>query len=164
MYMLTDLIDKIRLDNNCVVYPPTHLPSIPEGFDLPMDVIEFYHLCGGIEIYCKSSSLGFRIMTADEVTQVNPLIIGELYEEDISSQWFAIAQDGNGNYISIDFSRGKKNGFCYDSSVECHGLAGDCAIVSKCFTDLLNSLYQNKGTSVFWIEPDFQYLGDAYAE
>lgn len=162
--MLTDLIDKICLDNNCVVYAPTHLPNIPEGFDLPLDVIEFYHLCGGMEIYCENSSFGFRIMTADEVTQVNPLIIGELYEEDISTQWFAIAQDGNGNYISIDFSRGKKNGFCYDSSVECHGLVGDCAIVSKCFTDLLNSLYQNKGASVFWTEPDFQYLGDAYDE
>ena len=160
--MLTELIDKIRLDSNCIVSAPTRLPNIPEEFDLPGDVIEFYRLCGGMEIYCENSSFGFRIMSADEVTQVNPLIVGELCKEDISSRWFAIAQDGNGNYISIDLSKGKKNGFCYDSSIECHGLVGACAIVAKCFTDLLNNLYKNRGTSIYWTESDFQYLGDAY--
>lgn len=162
--MLAELIDKIRLDNNCIVYEPRQLPDIPGEFDLPTDVIEFYRLCGGMEIYCAESSLGFRIMPADKITQVNPLIVGELYAEDISASWFAIAQDGNGNYISIDFSKGKKNGFCYDSSLECHGLVGSCAIVAKCFTDLLNNLYENRGLFVYWTEPDFPYLGDAYDE
>lgn len=162
--MLMKLIDKICQDRNCIVYTPTHLPSVPEGLALPADLVEFYHLCSGMEIYCESSSLGFRILSADEVVPVNPLMIGELYEEDISSHWFAIAKDGNGNYISIDFSKGKKNGLCYDSSIERHGLMGDCAIVSRCFTDLLDHLYEARGSSVFWTEPDFQYLGDAYDE
>ncbi len=162
--MLAELVDKIRLDNNCIFYEPRQLPDIPGEFDLPTDVIEFYRLCGGMEIYCAESSLGFRIMPADKITQVNPLIVGELYAEDISANWFAIAQDGNGNYISIDFSKGKKNGFCYDSSLECHGLVGSCAIVAKCFTDLLNNLYENRGLFVYWTEPNFPYLGDAYDE
>lgn len=161
--MLAAIIDKIRLDANCVVYAPAKLPSVLEKFAIPDDVMEFYRLCGGMEIYCKSS-LGFRIMPADKVMPVNPLIIGEMYEEDISSNWFAIAQDGNGNYISIDFSRGTKNGFCYDSAIDRHGLVGDCAIVAKCFTDLLTNLYASKGQSIYWTEPDFQYLGDAYDE
>ena len=72
--MLAELVDKIRLDNNCIVYEPRQLPDIPGEFDLPTDVIEFYRLCGGMEIYCAESSLGFRIMPADKITQVNPLI------------------------------------------------------------------------------------------
>ena len=60
--MLAELIDKIRLDNNCIVYEPRQLPDIPGEFDLPTDVIEFYRLCGGMEIYCAESSLGFRLI------------------------------------------------------------------------------------------------------
>lgn len=162
--MLAELINTIRLDSNCTVFAPTHIPDLPAGFRLPLDVIEFYNLCGGMEIYCANSNIGFRIMPADEVTQINPLIIGEVYEEDISFNWFAIAQDGNGNYISIDFSEGPKNGFCYDSSLECHGLVGNCAVVAKSFADLLNNLYKSRGLSIYWTEADFQYLGDAYDE
>lgn len=40
--MLAELVDKIRLDNNCIVYEPRQLPDIPGEFDLPTDVIEFY--------------------------------------------------------------------------------------------------------------------------
>ena len=162
--MLTELINSIRLDCNCTVYEPTHPPDISDRFELPMDVRQFYSLCGGMEIYFENSNFGFRILPADEVTQINPLIVGELCEEDISFNWFAIAQSGNGDYISIDFSKGKKNGFCYDSSIECHGLVDDCAIVSRNFTDLLNNLYKNRGVSIYWLEEKFQYLGDAYDE
>lgn len=159
--MLTKLIEEIRADRSCSVSPPTRLPSVPEGLELPADLAEFYRLCGGMEIYCQSS-LGFRILPAEEVVPVNSLIIGELYEEDGSSRWFAVAEDGNGNDISIDFSKGKKNGFCYDSSVERHGLVGECAVVARCFTNLLKHLYEAKGASIFWTEPDFPSLGDAY--
>lgn len=159
--MLEKIINRIRADAGCVVYAPSGIPDIPNGYVLPPDILEFYRQCGGMELY-PESSFGFRILPAEEVVQVNPLIVGELCEEDISSGWFVAAKDGNGNYISIDLRAGRKNGFCYDSSIECHGLVGDCAVVARCFSDLLVNLYVNKGKSIYWKESVFQELGDAY--
>ena len=51
----------------------------------------------------------------------NPVIIGELCEEDISSKWYIICKDLEENYITFDSSV-ERNGRCYDSFWDRHGV------------------------------------------
>jgi hypothetical protein len=55
-----------------------------------------------------------------------------------------------------------RNGFCYDSFWERFGLQGEMPIVSKSFFDFLLKQYLSKGKVNYWLESDFNYLGDAY--
>jgi hypothetical protein len=41
-------------------------------------------------------------------------------------------------------------------------MVGECAVVAKNFTELLWQLYRNQGKSLFWLNSDFVYIGDAY--
>lgn len=45
-----------------------------------------------------------------------------------------------------------------------YGVVGECTIVAKCFTELLSQLFRNQGKSIFWMDSDFVYIGDAYDE
>ena len=37
-------------------------------------------------------------------------------------------------------------------------------IVAKNFTELLWQLFSNQGKTLYWLNDDFKYLGDAYDE
>jgi len=93
----------------------------------------------------------------------NPVIVGELCEEDISSKWYIICKDVEDNYITFDSSL-ERNGKCYDSFWDRHGVVGECSIVAITFTDLLLNLYNSGGKELFWLSDSFHYLGDAYDE
>ena len=81
---------------------------------------------------------------------------------DISDLWFSIADDGNGDYLSIDLAPGRL-GICYDSFHETHGVAGSTPVIARSFTELLTSLLQSRGNRPYWLEDGFVSLGDAYA-
>ena len=53
-------------------------------------------------------------------------------------------------------------GKCYDSFWDRHGIAGECTVVAKNFTELLWQLFNSQGKSLFWLNSDFVYIGDAY--
>lgn len=72
-------------------------------FDLPKDLKEFYELCNGVDLSINAD-YSYRILGIDELKPINLLIIGELCPEDISSKWISIAEDGNGDYLSLDLS------------------------------------------------------------
>ena len=74
---------------------------------------------------------------------------------------YIICKDVDNNYITIDLSK-ERLGKCYDSFWDRHGVAGECAVVAKNFTELLWQLYINQGKSLFWLNSDFVYIGDAY--
>lgn len=38
----------------------------------------------------------------------NPVIVGELCEEDISSEWYIVCTDGKGEYLTIDLNEDRK--------------------------------------------------------
>lgn len=130
-------------------------------FDLPKDLKEFYELCNGVDLSINAD-YSYRILGIDELKPINLLIIGELCPEDILSKWISIAEDGNGDYLSLDLSPSKL-GFCYDSFHETHGLAGSTPIIAKSFTELLYRLYANRGDYIYWFKPEFNdKYGDAY--
>ncbi len=157
---IKDLVHLIKSAPDCTVQSSNGIPLENSDITLPEDLTEFYKACGGIIFY--SSKDTFEIVPPEEVVPANPVIVGELCEEDISSQWYIIAKDSS-NYITIDLSP-ERLGRCYDSFWDCHGVVGECAVVANSFTELVQCLYDYKGNGAFWLDDDFEYLGDAYDE
>jgi hypothetical protein len=86
--------------SNCKVSPPAGLPAL-ESHELPEDIRLFYERCGGLRLF-EDKDHSCQIVSPSEFVLSNPVIVGELVEEDISSHWYIIGNDGNGDYISID--------------------------------------------------------------
>ncbi|MFB9324679.1 SMI1/KNR4 family protein [Paenibacillus aurantiacus] len=144
---------------SCRVNPPSGIPRT-DGYQLPPDITRFYELCGGVQLF-ENKEYCCQVVPPHEFVLSNPIIVGELVEEDISSNWFIVVHDGNGDYISLDLNP-KRIGKCYDSFWDRHGVVGECPVVARSFTELLNQLVQNNGGRWYWLEEDFESLGDAY--
>ncbi|GGG70428.1 SMI1/KNR4 family protein [Paenibacillus radicis (ex Gao et al. 2016)] len=153
------LIQQISSLSNCRINRPNGIP-VTESYNLPADLKRFYELCGGMILF-DNKDYSIHIVSPEEFISSNPVIVGEQVEEDISSHWFIIAHDGNGDYLSIDLHP-KRVGKCYDSFWDRHGVVGDCPVVARSFNELLNDLVQNNGERWYWLKEDFESLGDAY--
>ena len=84
--------------------------------------------------------------------------------------WYILAQDQPYNAyeagvqtVTIDFDPDRL-GRCYDSFWDRHASPGYCDIVATSFTGWLEQVLAAKGSSLFWVEPTFQRIGDAYAD
>jgi len=160
------LVKKAKTLTNIKVFDPTGIPSIDKKHVLPEDLKLFYELCGGIEIY-KDEENPIEILPPKKVVRANPIIIGEITgmpnngipKNDISEDWYVIACDYNGDYLTIDLGRDRL-GRCYDSFHELH--PGNSPIIAKSFTDLLERLIDNRGQHWYWLREDFVSLGEAY--
>ncbi len=157
---IVKILEKVRNMPDCIVYAPCGLPSLCEKLELPDDLKTFYENCGGISLF-SNKEYRFTIVNPREMGLANPVIVGELCEEDISSRWYIICKDCENNCITIDLAS-ERLGRCYDSFWDRHGVAGECAIVAKSFTELLSQLVNNQSRSLFWLENNFAYIGDAY--
>jgi antitoxin YokJ len=135
------LIDKIKKLPNCLVHPPAGFPDIEKEDALPSDLNEFYKICGGIDLFIDCD-YAIKIVSPQEFVLANPTIIGERAEYDISSNWYIIGDDMEGNYITIDLDKSRL-GRCYDSFWDVHGVAGNCHIIAGSFTELLEHLMMN---------------------
>jgi len=49
--------------------------------------------------------MGVKIVGPKEVVPANPVIVGELCPDDITSTWHIIAHDQHRNYLTIDLSQ-----------------------------------------------------------
>ncbi len=154
------LIKKISKMNNCKVVPPNYTLILNNGHKLPQDLKKFYELCGGIELF-KNTNYQISIMSPQEFKLANPIIVGELCEEDISSEWYIIAKDINGEYITIDLNNDRL-GKCYDSFWDRHGVVGECNIIALSFSELLEKLVESNGEYYYWLEDIYIPYGDAY--
>src|SRR5262245_9597659 len=76
------------------------------------------------------------IVPPDRVVPANPIIVGQEYADDITASWHIIADDGNGDYLTIDLHP-ERLGRCYDSFHETHGLVGDCPVIVSQWTGSL---------------------------
>ena len=159
---IKDVIDVIKKDPECVISAPSGLPMIDDVLQLPDDVRYFYENCGGIVLH-PDSNYSFAIVGPKEFVRANPVIVGEVCSEDISSMWYIVCRDRNNNFLTIDLSK-KRNGKCYDSFWDRHGIVGECAVIANNFTELVYQLYRHRGECLFWLEEQFTYLGDAYDE
>ena len=164
---VTELINLIKQDENCEVRPADKEFALPTN--IPDDLKEFYELTDGIWLFEKKS-FGINIVgrkdfipTSKRLYPADDIMWDEL-EGSVSNEWYLIAETEQlSQYISIDLTE-ERLGQCYDSFYEIHTLEGDSEIVAKNFTDLLKNLYANKGEHWYWLQEDFEKLGDAYDE
>lgn len=133
---------------------------ITDRHRLPEDVEEFYRLCGGIR-YFVNSTYSTEIVSPAEFVLANPVILGQLYEEDISSDWYIVARAGPEQLVTIDLNS-KRLGRCYDSFYEVHAVAGSCPVIAVSFTDLAERIFKNQGQYWYWLASSFTPVGDAY--
>ncbi len=147
--------------SDCEVYSPSGYPAFfSDNHHLPDDLNEFYTLCGGLGLFLESD-YPIYIVSPQEFVLANPVIVGELCPDDISSEWYIIADNKNGQYITIDLSS-ERFGRCYDSFWDRHGVVGDCPMIAYTFSELLYNMITNRGGYWYWLRDDFQLLGDAY--
>lgn len=158
---ITELVAAISRDERCIVLPPSGQPVVP-GRRTPDDLREFYTICGGINLF-QDSNYSWAISSPDHLAPTNVEVIGDQVNDDITTTWYIVARDSGDSsaLISIDLGDDRL-GWCYDSDVEVHGVAGSCAVISHSFAELLRALYAARGDYLFWGAPDFIGLGDAY--
>ena len=89
------------------------------------------------------------------------MIIGEQVGDDISASWYVIANDGSGEYLTIDLDPARL-GRCYDSFSDPSWRGGLMPNHRASFTDLLERLVANQGRHWYWLQPGFRSIGDAY--
>lgn len=159
---ITSLIEQIGSTPDCSLMPATGLPSLPSGVDLPPDLRRFYELSGGCVIYSKRiRPAPARIVGPQEFERIDLTILGETISPGPFQFWFAIADVADGNYISIDLHP-DHCGKCYDCFHETFTIPGYVNVIASSFTDLLSRLVHHTEDSDFWLEEDFQPLGEAF--
>lgn len=159
---IKDIIEEISKNPNFEVKKPNGYPKIFEQHVLPNDVKEFYTYCGGISCYVEDGGFPIVILEPKNVKPANMFLLGEVYESDISSSWYIIADADDGNYISIDFNINRL-GRCYESFEYSHAIDGNCPIVALSFSEMLINILNYKGEYFYWKDKEFfNEIGDAY--
>ncbi|MFG0722878.1 SMI1/KNR4 family protein [Pseudomonas sp. GLN_6] len=138
--------------------PTRGLPNV--SHKLPKDLVEFYQACGGLKLF-QGQDYAIDIVSSEDFVLANPIIIGGLYPEDISSNWYVVAKGAVDEIITIDLAD-ERRGRCYDSFYDVHGVVGSCPIIAMSFTELLLSLIESGGGYWFWLKDSFVSHGDAY--
>lgn len=159
---IIELIEKIKNSKDCTVFKSCGFPSIGKSARLPNDLKQFYEKCGGMSLF-PNKRFGFKIVNPQEFIVANPVIVGDICEYDISSNWYIICSYKESNYITIDLQKDRL-GRCYDSFWDRHGVVGECAIIAESFTELISNLFNSRGETIYWLDADFQCKGDAYDE
>jgi hypothetical protein len=154
---VTALIVRAAQTDGCRVRPPSAGPDVP---GLPGDLSTFYTVCGGVDLF-PDADFAVSLVAPDDLRPTNVVMFGEPFADDRSATWYTIGRTPDGEYLSIDLSAAR-NGRCYDSFHEIHGVAGSCPVIARSFTDLFRGLLDARGGHWFWLEPGFVDLGDAY--
>ena len=159
MRKINEIIVEIERDKECMVQKLS-IPhkNVPSG--LPEDLtfyLENYHSI----VFFPEAPYSIKIVGLTEFERANKVLIGEEHKEDMSHNWFLIADDSNSQYITIDLSKDRW-GYCYDSFWDRYGVVGEQAIIAKSFTELLERIYACKGQQWYWLQEDFISYADAY--
>jgi antitoxin YokJ len=154
------LVERAAGSDRCDVHPSAGLPAVASGLRFPPDLEEFYGLCGGVDLYLDSD-YGISLVGPGDFQPSNVVIVGEQFPDDISSSWYTVARTPDREYLSIDLSP-SRNGRCYDSFHEVHGIVGSSAVVARTFTELFERLLAAEGRHWYWLSPEFVSFGDAY--
>lgn len=155
--------------DSCRTFSPTGLPNITRSnLAIPEDFAEFYKLTAGARVFYDDSPFGYQIWAPEKVSYANPLLLGELYEQqkakydnDHSSALYLFA-DSSAGYVTISLAQDKSDfGFCFDSSGSYHGTE-ESIVIAKSFTEFLTLAYEAKGQNILWddLNPKYGYLGD----
>lgn len=164
---IKDILKKIGNNENCKIVK--NKCDFKNELNLPNDLKYFYENYETIELFLDKP-YGIRIVSLNQFIPTNKKlfpeddVIWEELEDDISNEWYLIAEsEQQSQYISIDL-RKSHLGYCYDSFLETHANPDESMIIAKSFTELLERLYSSNGEDWFWLEDEFESYGDAYDE
>jgi len=165
MNTIADIINHVSLTPGCEVSPPCGLPSVPEGCQLPLDLKEFYGLCGGLDLF-PDEDWGWRILSPKEVLRADIELLGGAYEdhpEDYdgspSERLYTIAVRGCGpDWVTIDLDP-RRNGICLDSFTGDHA-TDSSKVVALSFRELLDKLFGWREEGYFWEKSYYGFFGD----
>jgi hypothetical protein len=159
MERLQRILKSISETNDCKLVRREKPINIEVEFILPDDLRFYFENYNSITFWEKSN-YSVKIVGIEDFKKANPIITGEDVPDDINNNWFIIAED-NPQFITIDLFK-ERLGKCYDSFWDRHGIVGEQPIIANSFTELLEQLYQSKGDYFYWLQEDFENMGDAY--
>lgn len=152
---IEQILDKVRKDPECKVFPPAGLPALSVGHVLPPDLRAFYELCGGVELFGEEE-YSARVVGPKELVSSNLDILGEPNPDDITDSWYIVARDTEDSLLqkmSIDLAPGRL-GRCHDSFWDQYGASSP--VIARSFTELLERLYASRGDHWYWLQPGFE--------
>jgi antitoxin YokJ len=160
---IDSILSELRSHPYCTVLPPSGVPEAPPSYSLPTDFRRFYELAGGAILHGNHKcALPTRILPPSEFQRIDVVITGDRFASGPFEHWFAVADIGDGNYLSIDLHPAHF-GLCYDSFHETFAMPGYVGIVATSFADLLSRLLRHPQDSSYWLQEDFPKLGEAFA-
>ena len=130
----------------------------PSSYPLPDDLAEFYRFCGGATLFIRTPR-EIRLSGPLELVPTDPQIYGRLSPRSLTASWHVIARRRSDAFLSIDLGA-PQFGHCYDSAWDRHGVPGNCPIVARSFSELLENLVVREGEP-WWLDPSWMPLGDA---
>lgn len=137
------------------------------GYKLPEDLKEFYKRYKTVSLFAYNGGWRYRFVEINEIHMAGLDIFGEAYAQDkdfsieVTYSWFSICDVMDGNYIGIDFLSEKNGQWNFiDCFHETYGIPGECTIIAKSFTELLEKCLQSNN-KLYYLEKGFQDYGDA---
>ena len=100
MERLQRILKSISETNGCKLVKREKPINIEVGFILPDDLRFYFENYNSITFWEKSN-YSVKIVGIEGFKKANPIIIGEDVPDDISNNWFIIAED-NPQFITID--------------------------------------------------------------
>lgn len=167
---ICNLISKIKELPDCIVHELDGVPRVRSGLKLPKDLVDFYTYCGGIDLFVSGSHRTYivppnKFIPADNVFFDEDTLefykSQEGYSDELSTDWYVLADIENGNYILIDLNS-DRCGKCYQGLWETYAMKGESPIIAINLIELLNKLIDSKGEKWYWESDDYISLGDAY--
>lgn len=160
---IDDILDKLADDDTCLMSPPCGLPQVAAGLRLPADVARFYERAGGM-VLRKDGRCGSRarVVTPQEFDRIDIAIVGEMFATGPFEYWHAIVDVEDGDYLAIDIGP-DQSGKCLDCFHETFACRGYVSVVASSFTDLLMRIINHQDDSAFWLQDEFEALGEGFA-
>lgn len=159
MRSLDDLLDELLSRDDCVFRPPTRLPTLPDGLQLPADLAQFYTRFGGARLFGEPADPRYQIPLPEGFVQIGVAIYGEPTGEPVQRSWYALAHVQDGNFIAID-CHPSRLGYCYDAFHETIDDLSYCTVIARSFTELLERAAV-AGEEAWWLEDGFEGYGTA---
>ncbi|WP_225757912.1 SMI1/KNR4 family protein [Cardiobacterium sp. Marseille-Q4385] len=154
-----DLINEIKADPRCEVYPAEPDIPLPEA-ELPLDLARFYAETDGMLLYKDDPEQHIEIVGRRDFIPTNRSLYPDEWAEtigDIRRHWYLIARAAQGQYINIDLTEAR-HGECYDNR---HNDRYAPAIAHN-FTELLALLYHRQGDIWYWLYKTYRPNGDPH--
>ena len=148
------LIERIRESGRALVYPPTGLPTLPEGLNLSSEVESFYNLCGGI-LFTPNIEFPIRILSPERFRLANSEMFAGFSDEEvkktlhhISWSWFVVAECESDHEEKVVIDLSITPSPCYD----CYWATypGDSEEITPSFSKFLEKLLEYDGDFIFW--------------